>query len=238
MKKTLDLYQTNDNFETSSPLLVKESNLHIKNILLVVILFIPFIVFSQIKYGVYGGINFAGQRSSYDNIRSLPVVKGGVNTLLGFHANKLVTDVIELETGLNYSKKGFTYEQYNDFYGIGIDEYNVFNAISLPVTIYYNIIPKDDYGEMDRNLILSIGAGFYGSYFLKGTITDEDGNNTNATFSKMKRFEGGVRGSAKMLFAEHFEVFIVSEFGLVNLIKTDTGHLFQNSLIMGVGYQF
>ncbi len=193
---------------------------------------------SQIRYGVIGGVNFPFVRTSISNIRSLPVDKGGMNFAIGFQAARNYTDKITLQSGLSTFKTGFTYGAYDEFYGIEFDQYNVSNVLSLPLNVFYNFITKDEYGVLDLNFTAGLGVGIYGNYLLSGKITDEDGNVTKATYNNLKRFETGVSIIGKVSTFQHFDVFVSYQYGLSNLLKTETGKLSQDGLFLGVAYHF
>ena len=193
---------------------------------------------AQVRYGIVGGINFPFVRSDFSNIRSLPVDKGGTNMLLGFKAAKNFGDNITLQTGLSTYKTGLTYSEYNGFYGVEFDQFNVSNVVSLPFNLFYNFIPKDEFGDLDLNFTASLGIGVYGSYLLSGKITDEDGNVTKATYGNMKRFDSGVSFIGKVTTFNHFDVIVSYHLGLSNLLKSGTGNLSFDALFMGVAYTF
>ena len=193
-------------------------------------------VYSQLKYGLYGGINFSGITTQIPNVRNLPVDQGGANLMLGGYCSYELARSFELEAGLNYFGKGYTYEQIGE-YDIPYDFYNTMKTVSLPVTLMYYYIGKDDYGEFIENLRLGVGGGFYTAYTLSGKITDEDGNITVAGFSNTNRLDLGARIMFKVVMNK-FEVFFVKEFGLTNTIKDGSANLKQNALNMGVGIHF
>lgn len=205
---------------------------------LIILLFGLQVVNAQIRYGIIGGVNFPGVRTDLTNIRSLPVDKGGINISIGFQASKNFSEKITLQSGLSTFKTGFTYGEYDAFYGIELDQYNVSNVLSLPLNVFYNFIPKDDFGVADLNLTASLGAGVYGNYLLSGKITDEDGNVTKATYSNLKRVETGISVIGKVSTFQHFDVIVSYQLGLTNLIKTGVGKLNQDGFFLGAAYQF
>jgi len=205
------------------------------------LLIIPFLIFTifahgQIKYGLYGGFNFPSVTSDLTNVRDLPIDKGGVTFMLGLHGSYEIFKDIELESGLNYTSKGYTIETF-DSWDISYDNYNTINTLSVPVTVMYYVVGKDDYGNRWEDFRLGIGAGLYAAYILNGKITNEDNNSTTATFSNTNRDDFGGRLMLKTLFG-HFEGFVIAEFGLRNTVKDGTAVIKQNSFLMGIGYQF
>ncbi len=161
-----------------------------------------------------------------------------MNFAIGFQAARNYTDKITLQSGLSTFKTGFTYGAYDEFYGIEFDQYNVSNVLSLPLNVFYNFITKDEYGVLDLNFTAGLGVGIYGNYLLSGKITDEDGNVTKATYNNLKRFETGVSIIGKVSTFQHFDVFVSYQYGLSNLLKTETGKLSQDGLFLGVAYLF
>lgn len=193
-------------------------------------------LYGQLKYGIYGGFNFPGVSSGLSNVRDLPVDKGGFSFMAGVHANSEILKDIEIESGINLNSKGYTYETI-DSWDIPHDNYNKISTISIPVTVMYYLVGKDDYGNRWEDFRVGAGVGLYAGYALSGTITDEDNNKTTATFLNTNRLDYGGRVMLKTLFG-HFEGFIVGEFGLRNNIKDGSAILKQNSLMLGIGYQF
>jgi hypothetical protein len=206
--------------------------------IIIILLFFTQTSISQIRYGVIGGVNFPFVRSGLSNIRSLPIDKGGMNLTIGFQISTNFTDEITLQSGLNALKTGFTYGAYDEFYGIEFDQYNVSNVLSLPLNVFYNFIPKDEYGVKDLNFTASLGAGIYGNYLINGKITDEDGAITKATYNNLKRFDTGVSIIGKVSTFQHFDVIVSYQYGLSNLLKTGNGKLSQDGFFLGVAYHF
>lgn len=214
--------------------------MNFKNIILS-ILFVSFVSVlhsnAQIKYGLYTGVNFTGESTNIQNIRGLPIDQGGVNLMGGIHANKALVGNFEAELGLNFFTKGYTYEK-NGEYNIPYDYFNTMKTISVPLTIFYNFVGKDDFDNLIGDLKLAVGGGLYSSYMLNGAIADEQGNVANAEFSNTNRLDYGARIMIKTLIGNHFECVVVKEFGISNTIKTGSGILKQNSLLFCIGYQF
>jgi hypothetical protein len=190
----------------------------------------------QIKYGIHGGFNFPWISSGLTNVRDLPVDKGGLNFVLGVSGSYELLKDIEIESGINLNSKGYTYET-TDGLGVPYDFFNKISTVSIPVTALYYLVGNDDYGERMEDFRLGLGAGLYAGYALSAKITDEDNNTVAGAFSNTNRLDYGGRIMIKTLFG-HFVGFVSGEFGFRNLIKDNSAVLKQNTLMLGVGYQF
>lgn len=207
-----------------------------RKILLSALLIFAGYVNGQLKYGLYGGFNFPWVASDQANVRDLPVDKGGVTFMSGLHVSTEIMKDIEMESGLNLGSRGYTFETF-DTWGVPYDNYTRIQTLSIPVTVMYYLVGKDDYGIRWEDFRLGVGAGLFGSYALNGRITDENNNVVPAAFTNLHRFDYGGRVMLKTLFG-HFEGFVVGEFGFRNNIKDGSAVLKQNALLLGIGYQF
>lgn len=186
----------------------------------------------KVRTGIYAGVAFAGQKSDYWQISSLPISEGGISIHYGIHFNLPLAKRLELETGIQKVTRGYAYTDNSN--SIPQEQYTKIQGASVPVVALVHIL---DYPE-EVPFRFSLGLGAYLSYAVSGKISYEDGTSQKAKFTNAKRTEFGPRWMAKWEFAHKFECYLSGDIRSTNILKNGSGYIKQGSFQAGVGYVF
>jgi hypothetical protein len=175
-----------------------------KKSLLFTLLFISVstISFSQIRFGVRGGLNLAKQNS---NLGGLAISSG---TLVSFHAGLVLdtplSESISIQPALLYSVKG-SGESSSTSGSVSTSTAKAsFNYLELPIDVLYNI-----------NESISIGAGPYLGYFLSSSP------DLGTQSSSFKKLDYGFNIVANYTIIDGLQVGARYSLGVANLIDSN-----------------
>ena len=183
-----------------------------KSLLTILVVFsISTISFSQVRFGVRGGLNLAKQNS---NIGGLSISSG---TLVSFHAGLVldapISESISIQPALLYSVKGSGESSSTSGSVSTSTQKASFNYLEVPIDVLYNI-----------NESFSIGAGPYLGYFLSSS---PDLGTQSSSFRKL---DYGVNIVANYTIIDGLQVGARYSLGLANLVDS--------SALTGTGISF
>lgn len=189
---------------------------------------ISFSAFSQINFGVRGGVNLASQTSealgisqSSDNIIGLTV---------GALVNVGITDDFSIQPELNYIQKGAKYDiDLSTIGGDNLELEQTLNYLEIPVLAKYGFGGSKIGGFIQAGP--SIGFGLSGS-------ASENGEPFDFTWEDTRRSDFSIQFGAGLNFGS---LFLDARYGLglTNLADTDDDITATNRGInIGLGYMF
>jgi hypothetical protein len=175
-----------------------------KKSLLTILFFLSIttISFSQVRFGVRGGLNLASQNA---NIGGIAVSSG---TLVSFHAGLVLdaplTESISIQPALLYSVKGSGESSSTSGSVTTSSAKASFNYLEVPIDILYNI-----------NESFSVGAGPYLGYLL--SVTSDKATSTGES----KKLDYGLNIVANYTIVDGLQVGARYSLGLGNLVDTN-----------------
>lgn len=204
-------------------------------IIISALLFIASNSFSQVKFGVKAGVNFANM-----NI----VTQNAPNTkmLTSFHIGGIldysVNDFFAIQPGVLISGKGFKYEESISGFTVKVDSKPIY--IDIPVLL---LLRKDIGGvKLFGGAGPYLGFGIAGKYSYSGGGISEDGNIKwgSDVDSNYKRGDFGLSFNGGLELSNGFLFSVSYQLGLMNLTPSGSSDNKQTNRVLGVsiGYLF
>ncbi|MBR2195619.1 MAG: PorT family protein [Salinivirgaceae bacterium] len=175
--------------------------------------------FAQLSYGVKAGLNFSKMKMKVDG-EIVDDIKFNPGVNLGVYADYGFSDMLAIETGLTFEKKGFKMKNEETSYGVGVEMTSKFNIVYATIPVQARL----NFGNFYAMAGPYVGIGLTGKHIVKVIFDDETEKNDDsiefgneAGKSDVKRFDFGFGIGAGYEITDNLGVRLGYDLGMANL---------------------
>ncbi len=190
------------------------------------------------RIGIYTGFNLATLKSSESN----DGVKNRAAFHVGISADFPIVESLHIVTGMNISSKGLRADYRYDDSTIKMNGKPIYMEWPVLASYRYNF---NDETQLEVNVGPYFAFGLGGKVKTEVSLKGESVEETETIYFGSgndrlieKRFDCGIQLGAGVTLAQHYNIGLAYQFGLVNLIDSDDYSVKQRNLMISLGYKF